>query len=454
MLLLCSSNRISLLHNRLVNLIYSYHLSFFAGSPFNFFAIFSFLGSTLNKRHKHTQERSSATSDQRTRCPPLRSNMKELLHDIKHGDSDLIGGTGHRRSRRNLTGKEQENTLKSKTEEIKITSTEPASTEQKMVEDDGEKKYSCKFCNKVFDTEFGRSVHVRSHKRCRGCKKEFPFPSALKCHKPFCGKLKNLLAKEAQSTVPPKPQSSSSRHGEPSVQEDGSTKRYSCVHCNKKFHSHCRFKEHMRVHTGEKPFPCSMCPKKFRINQSLKLHMIRMHKDQVNSSGTNRDLALTKHLEVIEDNREDLISSSKDTNQAINHENVKRERNPGRHERPGWQTMGTRCNNGFTCLSCKKFVRNKYLLIEHFRTHTGEKPIKCDGCSAKFRSRGQLCVHKKKCCSPLIECEKCEKKFSLQARYNKHLTNCHKEWPYLCKVCGKGFFTEGRRRNHMERCHL
>lgn len=432
-------------------------------------------GSSLNEKHKRTQGESSPVSDQGTRCPPVRNDMKKLLQDIKREYTDLTGAKGLRRRGRNLTGNEQENTLKCKREERKIAATESESIEQEKVQNDGEKRYTCKFCKKVFDTQFGRSVHVRSHKRCRGCKKDFPFPSALRSHKQFCLKLKKLLAKEAQPTDPPKPQScdeeklttpskkqvitekestpSSSNHSESSIQKDESTKKHFCAQCNKKFESRCRLQEHVRVHTGEKPFPCSFCPKKFRIRQSRKHHIMRMHLEEVNSSSANGDLAWTKPLEVTEDNREDLISPSKDTSQAIARNNVQRECTPGMRPSERWQTMGTQCSDGFSCSLCHKVMRDKYLLIEHFRTHTGEKPLKCQRCPAKFRSRGQLSMHKKRCCTPVIQCDKCEKKFNSQIRCNKHMLKYHRDWPNFCKVCGRGFVTEGRLRNHIERCH-
>ncbi|XP_022615532.1 zinc finger protein interacting with ribonucleoprotein K-like [Seriola dumerili] len=259
-------------------------------------------GSSLNEGHKHTRDKILPMNNQGSRRKPVRSDMKKLLQDIKQEYSIQTGSICLRRRGRNLTGNEQENTVKRRGEERKITVAESKPTEQETVENNGEKKYICKFCKKVFDTVFGRNVHVRSHKRCRGCKKEFPFPSVLRCHKSSCEKLKKLLAKEALRTNPPKPEShgeekptlpskiqvriikesspSSGNHRVSSIQNNGSTKRHSCVYCKKKFHARFRLKEHMRVHTGEKPFSCSMCPKKFRINQSLKNHILRMHQNQ------------------------------------------------------------------------------------------------------------------------------------------------------------------------------
>ncbi len=350
--------------------------------------------------------------------------------------------------------------------------TESKSTGQETMKNNDEKTYACRFCKKVFDTQFGLSVHVRTHKRCRGCKKIFPFPSVLMVHKQCCAKLKRLLEKEAQcndlsttqtrneenADVPSKKEvilkrkstPSSDTHNETSIQKGEATKKFSCVHCGKKCRSYGKMKVHMRLHRDANPFPCSFCPKKFHIHQALRLHMTRKHKDQEKSSEANGGLEWTMPLEVNEETQEDLISLRSEKSRAINHNKVETENKSDRKPDVRWQTWGKQCSSGFKCSLCQKVLANKYRLIEHFRIHTGEKPIQCELCHAKFRFSAQLHVHKKRGCHITIQCNKCEQQFHSQKKYDKHMFQHNREWPHYCKLCGKGFLTEGWLRNHKE----
>lgn len=381
--------------------------------------------------------------------------MKKLLQENKGECIDLTSrpaGLGKERGK--SKGKEQEDTVKSNNEENKIISTESTSTEQGTGKTDGGKRYSCRYCHKDFDSPFGRSVHVRSHKRCKGCKKEFPFPSLLKSHKPTCAKFKKWLAKKAHSTDHSKPQSSeretikeenlsfSSNQSESSKRREP-TKMHSCIICNKIFRTPWSMEDHMRVHTSEKTFLCSMCPKKFQINKALKVHMTKIHKNHVNPSDINGGLSWTMPLEMTEDYQEDLVSpSSSPVMQPSTRESSDSsqqnptiqsgsspQRSPAVHlnrtRASRVHKMGTQCVQGFICSVCQTLTKNKLSLIEHYRIHTGEKPCKCDNCPAVFRTTGQLSLHRKKCLKSAFQCEKCKKMFCKLSLYEKHVSRHH-----------------------------
>ena len=54
-------------------------------------------------------------------------------------------------------------------------------------------------------------------------------------------------------------------------------KRRTCKTCKKIFSSPTALKTHELVHSGEKPFPCGFCFKKFREKSCLKKHVKRIH---------------------------------------------------------------------------------------------------------------------------------------------------------------------------------
>ena len=49
-------------------------------------------------------------------------------------------------------------------------------------------------------------------------------------------------------------------------------KPFACKYCNKKFTVSSNLKSHERIHTGEKPYACKCCNKKFSRSDNLILH--------------------------------------------------------------------------------------------------------------------------------------------------------------------------------------
>lgn len=107
------------------------------------------------------------------------------------------------------------------------------------------------------------------------------------------------------------------------------------------------------------------------------------------------------------------------------------------------------------CIECPKKIMKDYVL-EHLRSHSGDKPFKCRYCSAGFASplslRRHLMSH-----AGLAEkkCEICGKEFKKYGSYKEHMKkHCLEEnnaSKLVCDMCGVQFYLEKQLRAHMKR---
>ena len=80
-----------------------------------------------------------------------------------------------------------------------------------------------------------------------------------------------------------------------------------------------------------------------------------------------------------------------------------------------------------TCKYCGKVFKNTSNLTVHIRSHTGEKPYKCDMCEYSCAQSSKLTRHMKihvKTGRGVLRCKICDMPFSVQSTLDKHIRKC------------------------------
>ncbi|XP_070701989.1 gastrula zinc finger protein XlCGF26.1-like [Pempheris klunzingeri] len=245
------------------------------------------------------------------------------------------------------------------------------------------------------------------------------------------------------------------------VKCDTGEKPFSCCECGKRFNYSYLLKRHTRTHTGEKPFSCSFCGKRFSQKGNMIYHMGRHTGEKPFScsvcgrrftwlSGVKRH----KCVDEIGPNGEDCggpeLARTSDPDRRV-------EPNPVNSVDYSQETRDRNTANTirklFSCFRCGEIFGCRKTLQMHMRGHAAEKAFSCSVCQKRFSWSDSLQKHMKiHRGEKAFSCSVCSKGFIQKANLQVHMRTHTGEKPFSCSVCLKGFAQRSHLLDHM-RCH-
>ncbi|XP_037950117.1 zinc finger protein 568 [Teleopsis dalmanni] len=281
-----------------------------------------------------------------------------------------------------------------------------------VVDEKVQLSYICNRCNAGFAQRKALNYHLKSNIctmksfKCDECKRVFISEVCLKEHKRthlysnVCSECSNMFNTKEELS-------------EHMIAVHRRKQSNQCTICKKVFTMLSALKDHMRIHSGERPFVCHLCNKGFTQKANLNQHILR-HSNAKNficdvcSQAYVTKAELYSHKRIHTGDQPFKCEFCNVTFSTSSTMELHKRKHTG--ERP------------YPCSMCKMRFTRLNVLKNHLRTHTGEKPFKCKVCKKAFTQRGDCQIHQRTHTGEKVhECKTCGDKFTHLPTLRTHL---------------------------------
>lgn len=230
---------------------------------------------------------------------------------------------------------------------------------------------------------------------------------------------------------------------------DGST---TCPYCSKVLKTKEYLRIHMRIHTGDRPYKCPLCPKTFGNPGSFSNHKNRCYRkrgqlfskrslDGNEMTTNNRDVSngtsnsrnddeydfetFLENFCRFDDDDDDDAYDFRQANGKLSlvaEGNTRKDDSHGLHS----STIEAKASKKlFKCTFCRAEFPAIPKLNEHLlKEHPDQKPFKCKICPNSYKTRDSLKIHQATHRRKTFECASCTVTFRHQSGLSRHRKIC------------------------------
>nr|XP_033819412.1 zinc finger protein 341 isoform X2 [Geotrypetes seraphini] len=245
--------------------------------------------------------------------------------------------------------------------------------------------------------------------------------------------------------------------------QDGKHKcqKLKCTYCDKTFTKNFDLQQHIRSHTGEKPFQCIVCGRAFAQKSNVKKHMQTHKVWPPGLSCTVSQNSMTVQVMALNPNQSQEQDS---TGLCQDHSEGSQPQNPEQDENCNSDKIEAKqvvlIDSSYQCQFCTNKFSSYFQLKSHMIQHKNEQVYKCvvKGCTRTFQKLETFLEHIKSHQEEMTyRCHMCSKDFSSlyelsMHQYSHNLLPPHgpKKEATVCLKCVNKYSTPEALEHHLQ----